>query len=253
MKRWLLAALWLMSALPAWAGPGTVAVLYFEGGGSPQLEPLKVGLTQMLITDLRGTEGITLVERTQLQAVLDELQLGHQGVADPATAAQVGKLLGAEWLVLGSYFEVFSTLSFTARVVRVETGEIVHADQVSGAGADFMGLEKQLAASMKQGLEKERAKGATRATPAKATPPELPSAVQPPRESGALGGPARAAAMPTVVAPEPAALNAAVAYSEGLISLDRKEIDRAREHFQAAVAADPSLALAQAELAALSL
>ncbi len=252
--RTLLAWAALMVASPAFAGPGTLAVLYFEGGGNPQLEPLKVGLTQMLITDLRGTEGVTLVERTQLQAVLDELQLGHQGIADPATAAQVGKLLGAEWLLLGSYFEMFNTLSFTARLVKVETSEILHAEQVSGVGADFLRMEKELAKAVQAGLLAERTKGATRATPA-----PMPHAVQPPANGSLLpqpatpGSRAAAPALPVVVAPDAHTLAAAVSYSEGLISLDRKEVDRAREHFQAALASDPALTVAKAELEALKL
>ena len=107
----------LVVARPASAADSRVAVLYFENQGNPELEPLKVGLAQMLISDLTGTPGVAMVERTQLQAILNELELGHSGKVDPETAARVGKLLGAEYMVLGTYFEMMGTLRL-ARAAR---------------------------------------------------------------------------------------------------------------------------------------
>ena len=48
-------------------------------------------------------------------------------------------------------------------------------------------------------------------------------------------------------------VKAAVAYSEGLIFLDHKDTTRAREAFEKALVADPKLAAARTELAALDL
>ena len=94
MRR-LLAAILLAIAPAAAAADHPVAVLYFDySGPDEQLAQLRVGLAQMLITDLTGVEGAPVVERARLQAILDELELGHQGITDPATAARVGRLVG---------------------------------------------------------------------------------------------------------------------------------------------------------------
>lgn len=225
-------------AAPALAGPGTVGVLYFENQGNPDLEPLKVGLTQMLITDLRGTPGVTVIERTRLQAILDELALGHEGPVDPATAARVGQLLGAEWLVLGSYFELMGTLRIDARLVRVETGEIAFAHGVDDRRQAFMALEDAVAAALREALT---AAASTQPAPAPATAPE------PTR-----GAPAPTEAPVELARPDADALAAAVALSEGLIALDRRDLTRARASFERAVAAEPALEEARAQLAALS-
>lgn len=245
----LLVAVSLLLPARAEAGPGTLAVLYFENQGNPQLEPLKVGLAQMLITDLQGTPGVKVVERAELQAILDELELGHSGAVDPDTAAKVGKLLGAEYLLLGSYFEMMGTLRMDARLVKVETGEILFAQGVNDQANNFMSMEKQLAGAFQTDLQ------------ARVALPEPPAEPATPEGTRAAAGatPTQVAtvstsgAAPAIAEPDPEALDAALAFSEGLIFLDRKDTGRARESFQAAVAADPSLEAAQAELAALDI
>ncbi|MFT5587547.1 MAG: curli biogenesis system outer membrane secretion channel CsgG [Cognaticolwellia sp.] len=232
----------LMAAIPggsAWAKePERVAVLYFENQGNPELEPLKVGLAQMLITDLTGSKGIQVVERAKLQAILDELELGHSGKVDGDTAAQVGKLLGAKWLILGSYFELMGTLRIDARLVRVETGEIVASQGVNDVANAFMGMEKKLAEGLKEALAQK---------------------VAPPHTRSETGDGAATAAVITqstaqvIVAPDAKELAAAVSFSEGLIYLDKKDVPRAREAFESAVAANPNLDAAKTELASLEI
>ena len=54
--------------------PGTVAVLYFDNkSGRSALDPLKKGIALMLITDLSTVKGLRLVERTRIQALVEEL------------------------------------------------------------------------------------------------------------------------------------------------------------------------------------
>lgn len=216
-----------------------VAVLYFENQGNPELEPLKVGLAQMLITDLSGTPGVTVVERNQLQAILSELELGHSGKVSGDTAAKVGKLLGARWLILGSYFEMMGTLRIDARLVRVETGEIVASHGASGEAKAFMGLEKQLSGKLKGELTDSVAPAGTRSTPS-ASGQSTPAVVE--QSAGEV-----------IVPPDAKELQAAVAFSEGLIYLDQEDLPRAREAFESAVAQNPDLDEAKTALASLEL
>jgi len=242
-----LLVLLVLSLVPALASAHTVAVLYFENQGNPELESLKVGLTQMLITDLQQTDGVTVVERTRLQEILDELELGHSGAVAPETASEVGRLLGAEWLVLGSYFELMGTLRLDARLVDVETGRILHAHGVDDGVRAFMRLEDALADDLKQALLRQAGAPTdspmrdTRAAP-KATPTTPTPVERSPRPEASQ-----------LVQPDAQALQAAIAFSDGLIALDRKDVGRARESFQQALEANPDLELARAELAQLDL
>jgi len=157
----------------------TIAVLYFDyGGKQADLEPLRQGLAQMLITDLAELGEIRVVERTRLNAVLEEQKLAASGKVDAATAARIGKLLGARALVLGSYFDLAGTLRIDARVVEVETGKIVRSVGANGPAADFWGLERDLSAKLADTMRTALPAAFEHAAllPAKPRPPKMAAA-----------------------------------------------------------------------------
>lgn len=127
-----------------------LAVLYFENhsGDAGSLAALEKGLCAMMIADLATTGEYQVVERERLQAVLEELELSYGPAFDRDTAARVGKLLGAQQLVLGSYFELMQTFRLDARIVDVETGVTLAATGVEGAPDDFGRLLRELSASL---------------------------------------------------------------------------------------------------------
>ena len=148
MLRWLLALVALLAPLRAVAAapaPPTIAVLYFDySGKDDEMALLRKGLAQMLISDLAGSDAVRLVERDRLQEILAELKLAESAKIDPASAAKVGKLLGARFMVLGGYFDLGGTLRIDARVVEVETGKIVNSVGVNGKVDEFLDLEQKL-------------------------------------------------------------------------------------------------------------
>jgi len=137
--------------IPQVGTPATVAVLYLDyAGNDDELSALRKGLAQMLISDLSANPQLRLIERLQLESVLGELKLGASKAIDPASAARVGKLLGARYLVMGGYFSFAGSLRVDVRVVNVETGALVRGFGVTGKGDDFLNVERELVA----GLEK---------------------------------------------------------------------------------------------------
>lgn len=245
-------------AAPLHAADRRVAVLYFENSGNPELEMLKLGLAEMLISDLTGQAGIEVIERGRINDLLGELDLQKTDKVDQSKAVEMGKLLGVERIVIGSYFELMGQFQLMGRVIEVETGVIVGADQQSGAVADFMTLEDRLAlglmpfladgAAPKTGARKSgvepargsggRVRGDSDGSSGVETVEAVPEPAPVPSSSGS-GGAAVASADP---------LGAALAFSEGLDYLDRKDIDRARESLRRAVELDPTLEAARDEL-----
>jgi curli biogenesis system outer membrane secretion channel CsgG len=108
----------------------TVAVLDFENNfGGPNREALegyKFGLTDMFITEPSKIKAFTVIERTRLTEVANELALTDLAALDPDTAQQVGHLLGAQVLYYGGYTGS-NLFALSARLTRVETGEILHS------------------------------------------------------------------------------------------------------------------------------
>src|SRR5687767_10354815 len=103
------AALW---AAPAMAQGGadtrpTVAVMYFNNGAlgarNAELEPLTKGIADMMITQLQPNSAIRVIERDQLQKLLEEQNLSSAGKVDQETAVRVGKLLGVHHMIFGGF------------------------------------------------------------------------------------------------------------------------------------------------------
>jgi len=59
-------------------------------------------LAGMLTNELASTGAFQMVERQKLDAVLDEQDLGASGRVSPQTAAKIGKMVGAKYLVTGT-------------------------------------------------------------------------------------------------------------------------------------------------------
>lgn len=83
--------------------PDAIAVVPFRFEGSdPALAPLASALGALLATDLAQTDRLTVLERLQVHALLDEIALGESDRVAPETAARSGRLLGAGHIVVGS-------------------------------------------------------------------------------------------------------------------------------------------------------
>ena len=122
-----------------------VAIIYFENSSDDaSLNKLKKGLADMMITDLSNINMLNIVERDRLEAILKEQKLSKSSQVDPATAAKVGKLLGAQIILTGGYFEMMGSLRIDARFIDVETGKILKSDGVDGASSSFFKIQKQL-------------------------------------------------------------------------------------------------------------
>jgi TolB-like protein len=101
-RAWAKTAIGQEQSQGAVAAPNTLAVLAFRNkSGQTSLDPLQKGFAFMLMTDLHQVEGIAVVERIKLQALLEELNLGASGIVDSNTSPRLGKLLGASYLVGG--------------------------------------------------------------------------------------------------------------------------------------------------------
>jgi TolB-like protein len=122
-----------------------LAIIYFDNsGGEPSMDKLKKGLADMLITDLSNVSMLDIVERDKLEAILKEQKISNSKEFDPNTAAKVGKLLGAQMILTGGYFDMMGSMRIDARFIDVETGKILKSDGVDGVSTSFFKIQKQL-------------------------------------------------------------------------------------------------------------
>src|SRR5512146_1366324 len=156
----LTVAFLLPAGIAAQRAPATrpgIAVLPFAQGISigterETLDALGVGLQQILITELSQNPAMRVVDRSVIHDIIAEQDLGASGRVDAATAARVGKLVGARYVFTGGFNDVNKDFRLDGRIVNVETGEIVKADQVTGKRDEMYGIVMDMAQRITRGL-----------------------------------------------------------------------------------------------------
>jgi TolB-like protein len=134
------------------ARPG-IAVLDFDigmvfGQDREDYDALRRGLAALTISELGSNTGVRVVERTQLQQILQEQNLGREGRIDPATQARIGRLIGARYMVTGTLFDNRGDVRIDTRIFDVETGEILRTQSQRGRMNDIYELVPRIATQL---------------------------------------------------------------------------------------------------------
>jgi curli biogenesis system outer membrane secretion channel CsgG len=102
----------------------------------------------VFVTELVKSGKFRVVEREQLEALMQEKNLSLSGDVDPKSAVRIGKLLGVNYLLTGAVTEYGNTdvsgggggvyagkrkfvAALNARLIDTSTGEVVWADEAS--------------------------------------------------------------------------------------------------------------------------
>jgi TolB-like protein len=139
------------------ATPGdknTVAVMPFRfSGADSTLQPLERGFADLLATDLSRVKTVTVVDRSRLQAILDEIKLNQTAAVDSTTAVRAGKLIQAGTLVQGSLLQTGEKLRTDAALVSVATSAVSITPATDEQNLDrIFDMEKRIALSLVQSL-----------------------------------------------------------------------------------------------------
>ncbi|AGC45353.1 hypothetical protein MYSTI_04052 [Myxococcus stipitatus DSM 14675] len=128
------------------SGPVRICVLEFRDlSGTSELAPLKQALVESVVTDIGQMPGLRLIERGQLDLPLEEQDFTQGSRVDPETRARLGRIVGAEVVVLGSFQQAGSVLRASARFVHVETGEVLDTARVEGRASRPFDVQDALA------------------------------------------------------------------------------------------------------------
>ena len=135
----------------------TLAVLDFENNSlfqSEQYQPLAKGLAEMVITELSRIQTVRVVERRELRSLLEEMKLSQTGSVTGETSVRVGMLLGAKHLVFGGYMVALDEkIRIDVRIIEVETGLTVKAEEVTGKTSKILTLLKKLSKKILNDLD----------------------------------------------------------------------------------------------------
>jgi TolB-like protein len=142
----------------AQAAKPTVAIMYFNNNvftkDARDYDGLTKGVPDFLVSEMSSNPNIRVIERDQVQKLIDEQKLTSGGQVDRETAVKVGKLLGAQHMIFGGFMaDPKGNFRIDARAVNVETGAIEYTDRVQDHGDNVMALIGQLAGHLNSGLK----------------------------------------------------------------------------------------------------
>ncbi|HLK61583.1 MAG TPA: FlgO family outer membrane protein [Chthonomonadaceae bacterium] len=121
----------------------TIAVADFSGA-DPEVGRF---IAETLLTDLAQSRVMHFAERSEIRRALDELKLQSTGLIDPQQVSQLGKLVSADRLIVGSYLEADDQIIINARLLDVGTGRLAEggSGNVSGERRNLLSLVHRLA------------------------------------------------------------------------------------------------------------
>jgi TolB-like protein len=235
-----------------------VAVLAFDnnsiGRDGRDFDGVGKGIADLLITDMASNSAIRLVDRDRIQMVLQEQTLARSGSIDPETSIRVGRLLGAQYAVMGGFMsDGRGTVVLTARAVDVETGEISNPQRVQAKSDDVLGLIAQLSARLNADIKLE-SKFARRLGEVPAEARNVSASRATPPDTRAKPMHAETFARPIAVPSQPVKLDLAAArlYSHALDEMDRKNSAAAAKLLRQVIDKFPDFVPARDNLAKLS-
>jgi len=198
------------------SAPRSIAVMSFDNltrNGSDDW--IGEGIAETVTSDLKNLGGLSVISRTQVFEGLKNLPAAH--TADNRAAIELGRHLGASWVVTGAYQRLGPRVRITAQVVDMATAALIKTLKIDGAVDEIFELQDRIVFELSRSLDLVVERPAAEA----------------------------------IATDETTSVEAFEAYSRGLVNLrqaTRDSIERAIALFEHATELDPRYARAWASL-----
>ena len=149
-----------------WFGPGdgdrsistdkrSLAVFYFQNlSGDPQLDWLRAGFTDMLVTDLAQTPTLKVLSTERLHQIMEEQGRAMDTQISFDVVQEVARQTGAGTAVLGSYLKAGEDWLVNLKIQNTTNGEIIDSKRFEGEGdSSILSLVDDLTRSIRDSLE----------------------------------------------------------------------------------------------------
>ena len=130
MKKLLLIVLLIVGCA---YGREYIAVIDFEGIGISNDEARV--LTARLTSELISLEVYQVLERSEMKRLLEEQKFQYSGCVDLNCAVELGKMLGAKYMVVGTISKLGRTFTVDSRLIYVESSEAYASGQYTSDGS----------------------------------------------------------------------------------------------------------------------
>ena len=129
----------------------SVAVMTFANiTREPKDDWIGTGIAETVSSDLKNIHGLSVIGRAR---VFDALRnLSSDTRLDESLAIDIGRRLGATWVVVGGFQRLGELVRITAHFVDVVTGEVRKTVKVDGQMGDIFALQDKIVYELSQGL-----------------------------------------------------------------------------------------------------
>lgn len=129
----------------------SVAVMTFANiTREPADDWIGTGIAETVSSDLKNIHGLTVIGRARIYDALRNLSTDAH--LNDSLAIDVGRRLGATWVVVGGFQRIGPTVRITANFVDVATGEVRRTVKVDGRMDDIFALQDKIVFELSQGL-----------------------------------------------------------------------------------------------------
>ena len=135
------------------AGPieNSVAVMTFANiTREPADDWIGTGIAETVSSDLKNIHGLTIIGRARVYDALRNLSTDAH--LNDSLAIDIGRRLGATWVVVGGYQRLGPVVRITASFVEVATGQVRRTVKVDGRIDDIFALQDKIVFELSRGL-----------------------------------------------------------------------------------------------------
>jgi len=129
----------------------SVAVMTFSNiTREPADDWIGTGIAETVSSDLKNIHGLTIIGRARVYDALRNLSTDAH--LKDSLAIDIGRRLGATWVVVGGYQRIGSVVRITATVVEIATGAVTRTVKVDGNIEAIFALQDKIVFEVSQGL-----------------------------------------------------------------------------------------------------
>jgi hypothetical protein len=110
----------LLSSTQLFAEKMRIAIMDFTADGVTKQEARRI--TELIRTEIINTGKFTVIERDQMDKILQEQGFQQTGCTDESCAVKIGRLASANKMLVGTVMAVGTTMVINGRIVDVEKG-----------------------------------------------------------------------------------------------------------------------------------
>ncbi|HEX6972811.1 MAG TPA: protein kinase [Vicinamibacterales bacterium] len=140
-----------IAATPSTQPDNAVAVMTFANiTREPADDWIGTGIAESVSSDLKNIHGLTIIGRARVYDALRNLSTDAH--LNDSLAIDIGRRLGATWIVVGGFQRMGARVRITASFVEIATGEVRRTVKLDGGIEEIFDLQDKIVFELSQGL-----------------------------------------------------------------------------------------------------